>query len=256
MSTPAASSRWRVLIVDDEPLARQSLRLLIARHPDFDLVGECSHGQEAIDAVRRSVPDLLFLDIQMPGMDGFDVLREIGPTVVPAIVFATAYDEYALCAFESRALDYLLKPYSDERFEAVLGRVRERLRERSFASMGERLADLLGSRRASTLVVRDGSRTIAIPHGDIVWIEAEDYYARVHARTGRTLVRVSLRALAASLDPERFVRVHRSAIVNVDSVREMQPLASGDQRLLLADGTALRVSRTYRASLDALLGRR
>ena len=248
--------RWRVVTVDDEPLARQSLRLLLARHPDFDLIGECSHGAEAIDAVHACAPDALFLDIQMPGMDGFDVLRQIGPAAVPALIFATAYDEYALQAFETRALDYLLKPYSDERFDAVLGRVRERLRERSFASMGERLADLIGSRRPSTLVVRDGNRTLAIPYSEIVWIEAEDYYARVHARTGRTLVRMSLRSLAGSLDANRFVRVHRSAIVNVDCVRELQPLASGDQRLVLADGTALRVSRTYRSHLDARLGRR
>ena len=258
MSTPPRP--WRPLIVDDEPPARQTLRLLLARHADFSPAAECSHGEEAVAAIRAQVPDVLFLDVQMPGMDGFDVLRAIDPGVLPALVFVTAYDQYALRAFETHALDYLLKPFSDERFDAVLERVRARLRERNHASIGARLSALLASGRPSAgpgqLIVRDGGKTLVIPYDDIIWIEAEDYYVRVHARTRQTLVRLSLRALAESLDPDVFVRVHRSAIVNVTSVREMEPLASGDQRLALSDGTELRVSRTYRAALEERLGRR
>jgi two-component system LytT family response regulator len=248
-----------VLLADDEPPARLTLRLLLARHADFAIAAECAHGQEAIDAVRAATPDVLFLDVQMPGIDGFDVLRSIGPDAVPALVFVTAYDQYALRAFETHALDYLLKPFSDERFDDVLGRVRARLRERAEAGVGARLSALLASRAAipqrPQLVVRDGGRTLVIPCEEIVWIEAEDYYVRVHARTRRTLVRMSMRTLADSLEGDSFIRVHRSAIVNVACIREMEPLASGDQRLVLNDGTELRVSRTYRAALEERLSR-
>ena len=251
---------WRAVVVDDEPPARQSMRLLLGRHADFGIAAECAHGQEALEAVRAHAPDVLFLDVQMPGMDGFDVLRAIGPEAAPVLVFVTAFDEYALRAFETHALDYLLKPFSDERFEAVLERVRARLRERAQASVGVRLTALLASRGPSAelqqLVVRDGGRTLVIPYDDIIWIEAEDYYARVHARSRRTLVRMSMRSLAESLEGDAFIRVHRSAIVNVACIREVEPLASGDQRLVLSDGTELRVSRTYRGALEERLARR
>lgn len=259
--TPRPSGHpWRTLVVDDEPPARHTLRLLLQRHPDFALTTECAHGEDAIAAIRADAPDVLFLDVQMPGLDGFDVLRAIGPSTVPAVIFVTAYDQYALRAFETHALDYLLKPFSDERFEAVLDRVRARLRERNQASIGARLTAMLATTGPSPelqqLVVRDGGRTLVIPYDDITWIEAEDYYVRVHTKARQTLARLSLRALAASLDPRVFVRVHRSAIVNVRCVREVEPLASGDQRLVLADGTELRVSRTYRGELETRLGRR
>ena len=251
--------RWRVVIVDDEPPARQTLSLLLAAHQDFEIVAECSHGEEAIDAVLVHAPDALLLDVQMPGLDGFDVLRALGPEAVPALVFVTAFDRYALRAFETHALDYLLKPFSDERFSEVIARLRARLKEKSLADTGRRLAALLASRRPQAgpqqLVVRDGGRTLVIPYDDIIWIEAEDYYVRVHTPERRTLVRLPLKTLAGQLDADRFVRVHRSAIVNLSRVREMEPLVSGDQRLVLSDGTELRVSRTYRAVLDERLGR-
>ena len=247
---------WRVVIVDDEPPARDTLRLLLASHSDFVLVAECAHGEEAIAAVRRGSPDVLFLDVQMPGLDGFDVLRTLGPLSAMALVFVTAYDRYALRAFEEHALDYLLKPFSDERFTAVLQRVRERLREKRLADTGRRLAALLDSPVTQVgpqqLIVRDGGRTLVIPYDEILWIEAEDYYVNVHARQRSTLARIPLKNLADGLD-DRFVRIHRSAIVNVAFVREMEPLASGDQRLVLSDGTELRVSRTYRAAFDERL---
>jgi two-component system LytT family response regulator len=258
MSTTAPAP-WRVVIVDDEPPARDTLRLLLSSEVDFTVAAECAHGEQAIAAITRSMPDLVFLDVQMPGIDGFEVLRRVGPATIPALVFVTAYDRYALRAFETHALDYLLKPFSDERFTDVLNRVRARLRERRFADAGRRLTALLetgGNGAPRQLVVRDGSRTVVIPHDDIVWIEAEDYYARIHATARRTLVRLSLKSLADELDGGRFVRVHRSAIVNLAFVREVEPLASGDQRLVLNDGTELRVSRTYRPALDERLGRR
>lgn len=249
---------WRTLVVDDEPLARQTLRFLLAREQDFALIAECAHGAEAIEAVRRFRPDVLFLDVQMPEVDGFEVLRHIGSDAVPAIIFVTAFDQYALRAFEERALDYLLKPFSDERFADVVARTRVRLRERTFAAMANRLSALLSATASEPrqLVIRDGGRTVVIPYGDIIWIEAEDYCARIHLRGRTMLVRDSLRALADALDHGGFVRVHRSAIANVACIRELVPLASGDQRLTLDDGTVLKVSRTHRADVVRALASR
>ena len=242
---------WRTVIVDDEPLARQTLRLLLAREEDFTVVAECGHGAEAIDAVRREHPDVLLLDVQMPEVDGFEVLRQLTPITVPVVIFVTAFDRYALRAFEQQALDYLLKPFSDERFADVVARTRTRLLERGFAAMASRLTALLAEKgpEPRQLVIRDGGRTIVIPFDDIVWIEAEDYCARLHLRNRTVLVRDSLRALADSLNRVGFVRVHRSAIANVACIRELVPLASGDQRLTLVDGTMLKVSRTHRAGV-------
>jgi two-component system LytT family response regulator len=255
MTHASPTGPWRTIVVDDEPLARQTLQLLLAPEQDFAIVAECGHGADAIDAVRRESPDVLFLDVQMPEVDGFEVLRRLEPGEVPAVIFVTAFDRYALQAFEQHALDYLLKPFSDERFGIVLERTRARLRERTFASMATRLSDLLlaTSPERRQLVVRDGGRTIVIPHADIVWIEAEDYCARIHLRGRTLLVRDSLRSLGHSLRHGGFVRVHRSAIANIACIREIEPLASGDQRLTLSDGTVLKVSRTYRAGVvDAL----
>lgn len=257
MTSAPPSGPWRTIVVDDEPLARQTLRLLLAGEEDFAIVAECGHGGDAIEVIRRERPDAVFLDVQMPEVDGFEVLRRLGPDAVPCVIFVTAFDRYALQAFEHHALDYLLKPFSDERFAAVLERTRVRLRERTFASMAGRLLDLLATLpERRQLVVRDGSRTVVIPHDDIVWIEAEDYCARIHLRGRTLLVRDSLRALGASLDRGGFVRVHRSAIANVACIRELEPLASGDQRLTLSDGTVLKVSRTYRAQVATAVGGR
>jgi two-component system, LytTR family, response regulator len=252
---PSAAA-WRAVIVDDEPPARVTLRVLLEGEPDFAIAAECGHGEEALAAVEREKPDVLFLDVQMPGLDGFEVLRRLGPSAVPALVFVTAYDRYALQAFEQHALDYLLKPFSDTRFAAVLDAVRKRLRERSLAAMSDRLQALLDERgEDAPLVIRDAGRTILIPPADILWIEAEDYCARIHARGRRSiLVRDSLHRLERALG-NRFARVHRSAIVNVQEIREVSPLTSGDQRLLLSDDTELRVSRTHRAELLGRLGR-
>jgi two-component system LytT family response regulator len=258
MTQALPAGPWRTIVVDDEPLARQTLRVLLSREPDFAVVAECSHGADAVAVIRGERPDVLFLDVQMPEVDGFEVLRRLDSGSVAAVIFVTAFDRYALQAFEQHALDYLLKPFSDERFAVVLDRTRVRLREHSFASMAAGLPDLLSAMAPERrqLVVRDGGRTFVIPHDDIVWIEAEDYCARIHTRGRTILIRDSLRALADSLEPNGFVRAHRSAIVNIAHVREIEPLTSGDQRVTLSDGTTVKVSRTYRASVVAAVGRR
>lgn len=235
----------RACIADDEPPARRALEQLLARHADVTVVGSCGDGRAAAALIGAESPDLLFLDVQMPGGDGFDVLSSV-TTAPPVVVFVTAFDHYAVRAFEAQALDYLLKPFSDERFEQVLARARERLRTRDYDTLAARLGP-------PPLVVRDGTRTYVIAVRDIEWIEAEDYYARIHAGERRPLVRRSLASLLATLEPHGFVRVHRSAVVNLTAIRHVDALPSGDAEVTLAGGDTVRVSRTYRAALDARL---
>jgi two-component system LytT family response regulator len=254
MTTPGAGApRWRAIVADDEPPARRSLSLLLEREGDFEVVAECADGLRAIERVEALKPDLLLLDIQMPAPDGFGVLEVLGADAVPAVVFVTAYDRYALRAFEAHALDYLLKPYSDERARAVLGRVRQHLGRASADRLEDRLRDLLRDHAARTrhLVVRDAGRTYVIPWTDIDWIAAEDYCVRIHAGASKPLIRRSLQSLLDTLDPATFVRVHRSTVVNLARVREVRPLDSGDAQVRLADGTSLRVSRSFRSALEA-----
>lgn len=244
--------RIRAVIVDDEPLARESLRLLLSRHDGVEIVGEASHGEEALPLIRREEPDLLFVDVQMPGVSGIELLRRLGPIDTMAVVFVTAFDEYAMQAFESRALDYLLKPYTDERFEQVLARAIGHIKDKALSRIGARVVDLLaghepGDRR--TLAVREGQKTIFVPVADIEWIEADDYYVRVHAGGRAHLLRESLRSLEKTLDPARFVRVHRGAIVNRDRVAALETQPSGDAVAVLRSGGRVRVSRTFRSSL-------
>ena len=234
---------WRVVIVDDEPPARRTLELLLEPYPSFEIVAQCDHAAAAIAAIRRERPDVLFVDVQMPGATGLDVIRDAGIDVVPVVVFTTAFAEYALPAFEAHALDYLLKPFSDERFDEVMRRVTRNLEQAQPASIG----------RDRCLTIREAGRTYVIPVCDIDWIEAEDYCARIHAGDRHTLVRRSLQSFMDELAADGFVRVHRSSIVNLARVREVQPLASGDQQLTLASGATLRVSRSFRESFDALL---
>lgn len=244
--------RLKAVIVDDEPLARESLRLLLARHDDIDVAGEAAHGDEALPLIRREQPDLLFLDVQMPGVGGLEVVRRMGSIDATAIVFVTAYDQYAIQAFESRALDYLLKPYTDERFELVLERARQHIRDRALSRIGARVVDMLGGRERAerrTLAIRDGQRTVFVAVADIEWIEAADYYVRVHAGGKPQLLRESLRSLEKTLDPERFVRVHRGAIVNRDRIASLEVQPSGDAVAVLRSGDRVRVSRTCRSSL-------
>ena len=239
----------RALVVDDEPLARRGLRQLLAAHADVDVVGECGDGRTALDAIGALTPDLVFLDIQMPELDGFGVMREAiarhGRERMPATVFLTAYEEFALDAFEVEALDYLVKPVREERFDEAMRRVRRRLAAGSAATAN------------GSPPPREPARQILVPTAkgarllyadDIDWIAADDYYSAVHSGGRRHLLRESMASLEARLDPERFVRVHRAAIVNVARVRSVRT-DEGETTLVLRDGTRLPVSRRRRAGL-------
>lgn len=240
----------RVVIADDEPLARKTIRVLARRDPEVEIVAECRNGAEAVDAVREHKPDLLFLDIQMPRLDGFDVLEILGDEA-PAIVFVTAYDQYAIRAFEVHAIDYLLKPFTDERFEKALARAKELVRRKD--TEREKHAQLTAAHRAFTkrFMVRSAGRVVFLKAEEIDWIEAADYYARLHVGANGYLIRESMNDLEAMLDPNTFVRIHRSAIVNLDRVREMRPLFRGEQVVVLHDGTQLKMSRGRRDELES-----
>jgi len=250
----------RTLIVDDEPLARRRVRDLLSREPDVEIVGEAHDGPAAVSLVRELMPDLLFLDVQMPELDGFGVLEQVGHRRIPALVFVTAYDRFALRAFEAHALDYLLKPYDDQRFAAALQRVREQLRNRSADDLERRVRDLLadvrgGASRLERLAVQSGSRSVLVPVSEIDWIEAEGKYVRLHVGERSYLLRDSMRRLESVLDPRHFLRIHRSTIVNVERVREVEAFFRGEFILFLRDGTQLRSGRSYRGGVQRLLGR-
>ena len=232
----------KVLIVDDEPLARTSVRLLVESDRDLVVAGECS-GVDAAKLIESTRPDILFLDIQMPEVDGFDVIETVGLDAVPAVVFVTAYDNYALRAFDVHALDYLVKPFDDQRFFETLGRAKERARQRT-----------AGRPYATRYVVRRRDRIVFVKTVDIDWIEAADYYVSLHAGGESHLLRRSMAELESELDPSQFVRVHRSAIVNVERVKEKQPLFRGDSILVLNDGTRVRLSRARREEFERRLG--
>jgi len=246
----------RTIIVDDEPLARRGLRQLLAAHPDFKVIAEARNGVEAISAVRSLHPDLLFLDVQMPEPDGFGVLKQIGPALMPIVIFVTAYDEFAVRAFDAYALDYLVKPIQEKRFIEAVGRVRERIRSNEAVAMSGRLAQLLEEQRREALkqrvVVPTNSGELLLDASEIDWIEADDYYAAIHAGNRRHLIRESLLSLETRLDPAQFVRTHRSAIVNIARVREVRNEAT-EMVLVLRDGQCVRVSRRRREFLKERL---
>jgi len=245
----------RVLVVDDEPLARQALRLLLAGDPELVLVGECS-GVEAAGVIERTRPDILFLDVQMPEVDGFDLLEAIGVERAPVVVFVTAYAEHALRAFAVHALDYLLKPIDDARFAQALARAKERARSRRTGGPPEPgLGDFLRARGryARRFLVRERERTLVVSVDAVDWIGAADYYAELHVGGAVHLLRETMNELEQKLDPERFFRVHRSAIINLERVREIHPLFRGDCDVVLADGTRVRLSRTRRAEFERLV---
>lgn len=252
----------RVLVADDEPLARAGLVGLLAGDPDVELAGQCGDGGAAVEAIRVLDPDLVLLDVQMPVLDGFGVLRAIGPDRMPPVVFVTAFDEFAVRAFEVHAVDYLLKPFTDARFQEALDRVKGEIRRGRVADLSRRLVGLLeGDATAppppggpggflSRLLVKKGSAMHFVPVEDIDWIEAADYCVRVHAAGKLHVLRESMSSLEQRLDPRRFHRVHRSTIVNLDRIREVQPFFQGDHVLLLRDGTRLKLSRGRRGGLE------
>lgn len=250
------------LIVDDEKPARQRLRDLLEKQPGVTVAGECASGAEAVGLILDLKPELLFLDIQMPLLNGFEVIRQVGAAQMPVTVFVTAFDAYAVRAFEASALDYLLKPYSDERFEQCLSRALVYVRTQRREEMSRRLISVLseapqGARAGvpylERLLVKVGGRIIFLPTDDVDWIEAAGVYVQLHARGRKFLHRASLAELEASLDPDRFIRIHRSSIVNIRSVKELFPHSHGDYTTVLKDGTQLKLSRSYRAKLESRL---
>lgn len=255
----------RALIVDDEPLARRGIRQLLDREPDVTVVGEARNGREALRALRTLDPELVFLDVQMPEVDGFGVLRAVGPERMPSVIFVTAFDAFAVQAFDAHAIDYLVKPLREARFAEAVQRVRERLRSADAVSLSRQLSALLATTDQARptpppatgrrIVVPTSTGELVLDAEEIDWIEAEDYYAAVHTRGRRHLIRESLASLEARLDPARFVRVHRSAIINLERVREYRADASGDRAVLLRDGTRIAVSRRRREQLVDLLRR-
>jgi two-component system LytT family response regulator len=257
----------RTIIVDDEPLARDSMRVLLERDSEIELVAECANGHEALQAIQEHVPDLLFLDVQMPEMDGFEMLARVKTDYLPVVIFVTAYDQHALRAFEVHALDYLLKSYSDDRFEAALRRAKEQIRQKKVNEISQRLVALLDSQKQekaqtplepgtylTRLVVKSGGRVFFLKTAEIDWIEAADYYVYLHVGGKSHLLRETMNALGKQLDPRKFQRVHRSTFVNLDRIRELQPHAHGDYTIILHDGTPLKLSRGYRPKLEAALG--
>jgi two-component system LytT family response regulator len=257
MSEPTRA--LRVLIVDDEPLARERIRNLLTDDPEVEIVGEAADGSSAVDAILRLQPELVFLDVQMPEMDGFAVLEALealDPSRVPAVVFVTAFDRYALRAFEVVALDYLLKPFDEARFRAALGRARLQIRSRETAELGRKLGGLLealGRKHAKRLAIKDAGRVTFMSTGEIRWIEAQGNYVRLHGDGESRMLRRTMKAIGDRLDPARFVRIHRSIIVNLDHVRELQPLFHGEYRVVLRDGTELTSNRSFKDSLQRMV---
>jgi two-component system, LytTR family, response regulator len=231
------------VIVDDEPLARSNLAVLLRLDPKIEIVGECGSGVDAPALIRNAKPDLVFLDVQMPECDGFDVLELLGNDVPPAIVFVTAYDQYALRAFEAGALDYLLKPFDNARFDLALDRAKQKIKLRK---------DLPG--KLDRLVIKSAGRVSFLRTSEIDWIEAADYYAALHLGARTHLLRRSLSDLEQDLDPSLFCRIHRSAIVNLDRVRGLRSNEDGDYTVLLNNNATLRLSRRYRKQLQSRLG--
>jgi len=268
----------RAIIVDDEELARRGIEIRLAAHPDVEIVGHCENGREALEAVAREKPDLMFLDIQMPGMSGFDVLAKLPHESMPMIVFVTAFDRFALDAFEAQALDYLLKPINDTRFTQALERVRSFWRQKSAIAQRDKLMELIAQTKGSAaldseeiqkqldaavgpeypevLPIRDDHGTVRLDVSRIDWIDAAGDYMCVHA-DGRTYVlRETMKSLEAILDPKVFQRVHRSTIVNIQRVRRLRPHTNGEYFLTLDDGQEIKLSRSYRDRVDQLLQRK
>lgn len=253
-----APEPMRVLIADDEAPARRRLADLLRDDPQVSEILEASDGRMAVQMLRDHQPDLLLLDVQMPELSGLEVIAAIGAERLPLTIFVTAYDQHAISAFQANALDYLLKPFSDERMQAAMARARQRLADRQLRSFGENVARMLGARQAPAwpdrLIVKSARATQFVRVADIDWIESAGVYVMLHAGGREVLHRIALGELAAQLDPQRYVRVHRSLIVNIDSIAQLEPLSHGEFDVVMKDGARRRVSRTYRALLEQRLG--
>lgn len=267
----------RAIVVDDEPLARRGLELRLRAFEDFEIVAQCRNGREAIDAVASHAPDLMFLDIEMPGIDGFEVLRRIPQTSMPMVVFVTAFDRYAIDAFDAHALDYLLKPLVDERLERTLAHVRDQFAQRRSLKHREQLVALLAGvtgagqldaeeliargvagvqrRFPDVLPIRLGRETVRLPVASIEWVDAAGDYMCVHAGGRTHIVRATMKQFEERLDPAEFQRIHRSTIVNIRCIRKLKPHTNGEYFLTLDGGHELKLSRSYRDRLERILGR-
>jgi two-component system LytT family response regulator len=250
----------RVLVVDDEPLARSGLRKLIGADPDLEWAGEARGGKAAVDAIRTRHPDIVLLDVQMPGLDGFGVVDAIGHEQMPVTVFVTAHDQHALRAFKASAVDYLMKPFDDEQFAAAMTRAKRAVRRDALEAMGDRLFDLLRAARPAgsghflaRIAVKERDRTVLVAVEDVDWIEAADYYVKVHAGGKCWFVHTTLASLEAQLAPTSFFRLHRSAIVNLSRISELRPGLRGEHVVVLRDGTRLRLPRRRRKNLQSRL---
>lgn len=253
-------NKIRAMVVDDEAMARERVVSLLRQEQDIELIGECSDGQQAVNAITSQQPDLVFLDVQMPAVDGFRVIEQVGPEKMPAVVFVTAYDEYAVRAFEVHALDYLLKPFGRERFQQTLQHARTHVERRRAGDLGKRLMALVQDikpepQKLDRLVVKSGGRVFFLRTEDIVWIEAAGNYVRLHLGEDSHLFRETMNGIEARLDPQRFVRIHRSRIVNSDRIKELQPWFNGEYVVVLQNGTRLTLSRGYREKLQERLGK-
>lgn len=254
------------MIVDDEPLARQNLRLLLKDDSDIEIVGECGSGQEALKIIHAQSIDLLFLDVQMPQMNGFDLLLKFDYSQIPAIVFVTAFDQYALKAFEVHAIDYLLKPFNDERFEKALKQAKLQIEQLEINKLSQKLFALLGSpeitwkgqsepaRFTTRFMIKSAGRVTFLKADEIDWIGAEDYYVKLHTAGRKShLLRETMNELETQLSPAMFLRIHRSTIVNIDRIKEIQPHFNGNYLVVLNDGTELMLSRSRREQVQMIL---
>jgi len=255
MTTP----RTRVLIIDDEPLARERIRTLLQEEPGFELVGEAGDGTTGAESILALQPDLVFLDVQMPGADGFDVIEAVGIDKLPFVVFVTAYDRYALRAFDVHALDYLLKPFDRERFREALARAQAQIERNSGGDIERRLAAIVqdlrpAKARTDRFVVKSGGRIFFVRTGEIDWIEAAGNYVKLHVGTDSHLIRETMNAVEGRLSSDMFVRIHRCHIVNIERVRELQPSFNGEYVVFLKTGARLTLSRGYREKVQQRLG--
>ena len=251
-------TKIRALIVDDEPLARKRIRSLLAQDSSVDVIGECSDGYKAVSSISELTPDLVFLDVQMPAMDGFDVIKTIGPERMPTVIFVTAYDQYALKAFEVNALDYLLKPFNRSRFQKTLERAKAMIRQTG--NVNNQLLSLLGDLRREQeipdrFIIKSSGRVVFLRIEEIDWMRTVGNYVRLQVGRDSHLMRETMNGMEAKLNPDRFMRIHRSTIVNLDRVKEVQPWAKGEYVVIMRDGTRLIMSRRYRERLNERLNK-
>ncbi len=242
------------LIVDDEPLARDRVKRFLRDEHDIKIVGECGNGKEAVAAIREQRPDLVFLDIQMPEKNGFEVVKALDERHMPAVIFVTAYDQYALQAFDVHALDYLLKPFNRDRLHRAVSHARNQIETKRIGNLDERLSSLIKDLKSERkylerLVVKSVGRVFFLKVEDIDWIEASGNYVKLHSGRESHMIRETMNGIEAKLDPDRFFRIHRSTVVNIDRIKELHPMFSGDYAVILRNGTELALSRNYRERL-------